>query len=74
MAKQKPLLHKAFVATEIAIRYYKITHPERKYSRHYAIRQWRQDKKIDKGTVWNIINQVINDQRKTLIPDGQMEN
>lgn len=60
------MLHKAFVITEIALRYYKIIHPERKYSRHYAVKQWRQDKNIDKPTVWAIINKIINEQRKTL--------
>lgn len=60
------MIHEAFKITEIALRYYKITHPERKYSRHYAVKQWRQDKKIDKKIVLSIVNQ-INSEQKTIL-------
>jgi hypothetical protein len=60
------MLHKAFVITEIALRYYKITHPERKYTRHYAVKQWRQDKNIDKSVVQLVLSNVFEQQKKLL--------
>lgn len=60
------MIHKAFVITEIALRYYKIKHPERKYSRHYAVRQWRQDNKIDRDILKVVINKVFEEQTKIL--------
>lgn len=57
-------LHEALVTTEIAIRYYKIKHPKRKYSRHYAIRQWKQDNNIDQHLVELIVSIVFEEQKK----------
>jgi hypothetical protein len=60
------MIHKAFKITEIALRYYKITHPERNYTRHYAVKQWRQDKVIDKKIVRSVVKEVINEQNTLL--------
>lgn len=48
-------LHEAFTVTEIALRYYAKVNPKKNYTRHYAIKQWRQDKKID----WSVVESVI---------------
>lgn len=60
------MLHKAFTITEIALYYYSVVHPERKYSRNYAVKQWRQDKNIDKKIVKQIIKSIFKEQREML--------
>jgi len=60
------MIHPATKITAIAKRYYKIVHPERKYSDHYAIRQWRQDKKIDVNIVESILLDIFKEQRKMI--------
>ncbi len=59
-------LHEAFTVTEIALRYYKKVHPERNYSRHYAIKQWRQDKNIDQSVVEKVILKIFDEQKQLL--------
>ncbi len=60
------MIHHAFIITEVAIRYYAIVHPEREYTRHYAIKQWKQDKKIDKKIVKRVINEIFREQKEIL--------
>lgn len=60
------MLHETFKITHIALRYYKIKHPKRKYSNHYAVRQWRQDEHIDKDVLKIVINKVFEEQIKML--------
>jgi hypothetical protein len=60
------MLHKAFVITEIALRYYNITHPERNYTRHYAVKQWRQDRKIKKNVLSKVVKQIFSEQKDLL--------
>jgi len=60
------MLHKAFKITEIALYYYSIVHPERNYSRNYAIKQWRQDKHIDKKIVKAIIKSIFKEQQQKI--------
>ncbi len=62
------MLHEAFSITEVALRYYKLQHPERNYSRHYAVKQWRQDKRIDSKVVKKVIDKIIVEQNKLLTP------
>lgn len=57
-------LHEAFTVTEIALRYYAKVNPERNYSRHYAIKQWRQDKNIQWPIVEKVILKIFNEQTK----------
>ena len=58
------MIHGAFIVTEVALRYYNIVHPERNYSRHYAVKQWRQDNKIDKKVVKKVISQIFKEQKE----------
>jgi Zn-finger nucleic acid-binding protein len=60
------MIHKAIKITEVAQRYYKFKHPERKYSRHYSIRQWRQDKYIDREVVNVVLKKIFDEQFKLL--------
>jgi proline racemase len=60
------MIHKALKITEVAQRYYKIKHPERRYTRHYSIRQWRQDKTIDKDIVNVVLKKIFEEQTKLL--------
>lgn len=60
------MLHKTFKITQIALRYYKIKHPKRKYSNHYAVKQWRQDSNIDRDVLKVVINKVFEEQNKML--------
>lgn len=60
------MIHPSLTITEVALRYYAITHPERKYDRHNAVRQWKQDKDIDKKVVRQVIDQIFKEQKKML--------
>ena len=60
------MVHKAFILTEIAVRYYKIAKPEKRYSRHYAIRQWRQDNHINRDILKVVVGKVFEEQTKLL--------
>ena len=48
-------IHKAFKVNQVALRYYNIMHPSRKYEPNQALRQFRQDLSIN----WNIVEKVI---------------
>jgi len=61
-------LHEAFTVTEIALRYYAKVNPERNYSRHYAIKQWRQDKNINWSVVEDVILKIHKEQMKMINP------
>lgn len=60
------MIHPALTITEVAMRYYSITHPERSYDRHNAVRQWKQDKAIDKKVVRQVIDQIFKEQKKLI--------
>ena len=57
-------LHEAFIVTEIALRYYAKVNPDRNYSRHYAIKQWRQDKNIKDSVVEKVILKIFEEQNE----------
>lgn len=60
------MIHPALTITEVALRYYLLTHPERNYDRHNAVRQWKQDKSIDKKVLRQVIDQIFMEQKKML--------
>lgn len=60
------MIHEAYTKTEIALRYYNITHPERNYTRHYAVKQWNQDKNIDLKVLKSVIRDIFQEQIKLL--------
>lgn len=60
------MIHPALTITEVSVRYYKITHPQREYDRHNAVRQWKQDKSIDKKVLRSVIDQIFKEQKDLL--------
>jgi predicted GIY-YIG superfamily endonuclease len=60
------IISNCFFVSYIAQEYYKIKHPERRYTRHYSIRQWRQDKTIDKDIVNVVLKKIFEEQTKLL--------
>lgn len=60
------MIHKAFKITEVALRYYNLVHPEREYTRHYAVKQWAQEKSINKTVLQLVIASIFAEQKKML--------
>lgn len=60
------MIHKAIVKAQVAARYYEIVNPERNYPIQQALRQFRQDRNINKKIVLKIISQIFQEQKKML--------
>ena len=53
--------------SELALRYYRVVHPERDYSdRRAALRQFIQDKHIDKRTLKKVARDIAQDVQKII--------
>lgn len=60
------MIHNALSKSEVAFRYYLRLRPERQYTKREAIRQFIQDKHIDKKIVWIIVKQIFEEQKQLL--------
>jgi hypothetical protein len=60
------MIHKALIKAQVALRYYTIVQPGRKYPPQQALRQFRQDKALDKKIVLRVISQIFKEQKEML--------
>lgn len=60
------MIHEAYTKSEIAVRYYNVKYPDRNYSKQEAIKQFSQDKSIDKKTLRSVIDTIYAEQKKLL--------
>lgn len=62
------MIHRYLSVSGIAFRYYRIVHPERKYTEEsqQSLRQFRQDKKIDKKILKKVITDIFKEQKALL--------
>jgi len=60
------MIHKALKIAIVASRYYAIVAPDRNYPTQQALRQFRQDKKIDKKIVHQVIADIFKEQKALL--------
>lgn len=62
------MIHDCLITGNIALRYYKIVHPERDYDENnrQASRQILQDKRIDKAILKKVIDQISKEAKKNI--------
>lgn len=60
------LIHPALTISQVALRYYAIVHPERNYHIERALKQFRQDRNIDKKVLRKVIEVIFKEQKKML--------
>lgn len=60
------LIHPALKKAQVASRYYAIVHPDRNYPMQQALRQFRQDRSIDKKILRAVIESIFAEQKKML--------
>jgi hypothetical protein len=60
------MIHEALSKSEIALRYYKQTHPDRKYKKEAARKQFDQDLNLDVKLIAKIIDQIFREQKELL--------
>jgi len=60
------MIHEAYTTGIVFQRYYKIVHPDRNYSAGQALRQSKQDNKIDIKVLRSVFDQILREQKKLL--------
>lgn len=61
-----PFIIPEFNARAVALRYYQIVYPERKYTGASAWRQMRQDKKMQKNVLCHVVKEFHDRQQKII--------
>ena len=56
------MIHQALISAQVAIRYYKIKYPDRKYDTIQARKQFGQDTNIDKELLQKVIDKIFKEQ------------
>lgn len=60
------MIHEAFTKSEIAFRYYQQKYPERNYTRKEAMKQFSQDRAIDRKIIRTVIDTIYSEQKQLL--------